>query len=723
MNFPRTRISSAFLLCLAACTTMNMPEQSPNAVIETPRPSYQPMLLLPLPELAGEENEGARLESFVGRDTPVQEILLSMFRDSDINILLDTDVDGSLTFDIKNTTVESAFEALLRSLDLSYEWDGSFLRVQRLVRRSFDVDILSASSESSGSGGGGQGEQDQGDSSPWSSMEEDLSLILGEEGSLLINDIAGIVQVEARPSTILQVRDYLDSMVRRVNNQISLEARILEVSLNDEFALGVNWQLLPDFLNTNELGTLAGGAMISQTAASGGTALNVGILKTDNWELFVDALETQGQVRVLASPRVSTMNNTPASLRVVNQLPIIDREVIDSLGGLRTQYDVRFVDAGVNLQVTPQIGSDGMITVRINPDITDQTGTVTTPDGLVSEPILSTRETNSSVRVPNGQSIVIGGLRSTRKTEELNGIPFLADIPLLGAFFRSTVQTRVEAELIIVLVPRIIERSWMDEELQRAADRLIALRRPFKVSSLDLEGFRTEDWKSGLLQGEIHGAYDPALRLQSPKSGIGSSRSLTVSRKGLAGRLIDRAAQALQDGDVTQAIEDLEQSSRLDPDAAKAYLYAGVLHSQRSEFRLARIQLEKASALLPDDVLVLTARGAVELAAGSPFRARKFLELAHAKANNPVSASNLGAALIATQEFVATRALLESFEGELPAELSANLAFAQMRLGDREKARESLRRATSAGADPRDPRILALAQELAEEPEAKEENL
>jgi MSHA biogenesis protein MshL len=681
------------------------------------------MLLLPLPELAGEENEGARLESFVGRDTQVQEILLSMFRDSDINILLDADVSGSLTFDIKNTTVESAFEALLRSLDLSYEWDGSFLRVQRLVRRSFDVDILSSSSESAAGGGADLGQQDQGDSSPWSSMEEDLGLILGDEGSVLINDIAGIVQVEARPSTALRVRDYLDSMVRRVNNQISIEARILEVGLSDEFALGVNWQLLPEFFNSDELGTLAGGSMVTQTAASGGTALNVGILKTDNWELFVDALEAQGQVRVLASPRVSTMNNVPASLRVVDQLPVIDREIIDSLGGLRTQYDVRFVDAGINLQVTPQIGSDGMITVRVNPDITNQTGTVTTPDGLVTEPILATRETSSSVRVPNGQSIVIGGLRTTRKTEELNGIPFLADIPLLGTFFRSTVQTRLESELIIVLVPRIIERSWMDEELQRATDRLIALRRPFKLSSLDLEGFRTEDWKSGLLQGEINGAYDPATRLEIGSGDTPDSRSLTVTRKGLAGRLIDRAAEALQKRNITQAIEDLEQASRLDPESAKAQLYAGVLHSQRGHFRLARTHLEKASAILPDDVLLLTARGAVELAAGSPYRARKFLELAHAQAENPVSASNLGAALLATQDFAAARELLEPFSGDLPAELSANLAFAQMRLGERDKARESLRRATVAGADPRDPRILALAQELAEESESAEEDL
>ena len=174
MNHPRTHICCALLLTITACTTMDMPEQKASAVIEAPRPSFQPMLLIPLPELAGEENQGARLESFVGRDTQVQEILLSMFRDSDINILLDEDVSGSLTFDIKNTTVESAFEALLRSLDLSYEWDGSFLRVQRMVRRSFDVDILSSSSESSSSDGGSQGQQNQGDSSPWSSIEEDL---------------------------------------------------------------------------------------------------------------------------------------------------------------------------------------------------------------------------------------------------------------------------------------------------------------------------------------------------------------------------------------------------------------------------------------------------------------------------------------------------------------------------------------------------------------------
>ena len=151
------------------------------------------------------------------------------------------------------------------------------------------------------------------------------------------------------------------------------------------------------------------------------------------------------------------MNNQSASIGVTDQIPVITREVIDDNGVARTEYGVEFVEAGVTLQVKPMIGEDGILSVSITPSIREQTGTVVTPDGLIEVPIISQRQATTLVRVSNGQAIALGGLRSTRKDETRQGIPYLMNVPWLGQLFSSTVQSRSEVELMILLTPRVID--------------------------------------------------------------------------------------------------------------------------------------------------------------------------------------------------------------------------------------------------------------------------
>ncbi|MBL9075979.1 MAG: tetratricopeptide repeat protein [Planctomycetes bacterium] len=679
-------------------------------------PVFQPMLVVPLPALqTGAPAPGRQVEALQARNSPVGDVLLTLFRDSDINLLIEPDVQAAAcTFDIKRATIEEAFEALLQSQDLGYEWDGSFLRVSTMVRDTVHVDIMDASSQPSGSEQSSSPTGDSGSASGasrfWEEVQTNLPSLLGDGGSYVVNRTASSIHVRARPSGVGRLREYVGTTMRRANQQVSLEARILEVRLDDEYSLGVNWSLLPGLFNSNKVGQAGGGAVLRQAAASGGAAFSFGILDTNDFSLFVDALEQQGQVRVLSSPRVSTMNNQPAAIGVTDQIPYITREILDDQGVARTEFGVEFVEAGVTLDVRPMIGDDGMLSVSITPQVREQTGTVVTPDGLVTVPIIAERQATTSVRVADGQAIAIGGLRSTRKSETRQGVPFLMNVPLLGQLFSNTVQERGEVELMIVLVPRVLDDTWITEEIARGSHRLVQLRRDFQWNAIGLDGYRPEDWSGGSLQGDAQAATRPGVRVPDARPAEATpDRGATITRRGLAGHLLAAASRRLAAGDQANALHEIDRALQLEPDRAEALIAAAVLCERRGERARARQLFDRALERNPDDVIGLSGRGALELDDGSPFAARRYFERAHLLGQTPLTAANLAAALLALGDCEAARELLVGARrDDAPPELHGNLAFAQLQLGQVQEARESLRRALAAGADARNPRLVAL---------------
>ncbi|MFM1872155.1 MAG: hypothetical protein RL398_1577, partial [Planctomycetota bacterium] len=465
---------------------------------------------------------------------------------------------------------------------------------------------------------------------------------------------------------------------------------------------------------TNRTGLASGGAIVRQTASSGGTALTFGVLDSNDFSVFVDALQRQGQVRVLSSPRVSTMNNRTASIAITDQIPYITREVIDDQGVARTEYGVEFAEAGVNLNVRPMIGEDGILTVAVTPEVREQTGTVVTPDGLISIPVISQRQATTLVRVANGQAVALGGLRSTRKDETRQGVPFLMDVPYLGQLFSSTVQSRHEVELMIVLVPRVLDDAWIAEGVRRGAHRLADLRRGFQWGPLHMESRRGEDWSGGELQGKAESAPAPSARLaERAPTRLPEDVGLTVTRRGLAAHLLHAAQNELDEGKVPAALGSIERALALEPSNLAALVAAGVLLHQAGNLPGARSHLDRALGLHPEDPAALTVRGVVELADGAPNSARRYLARAYEVAPSPTTALNLAAALLSLDRPAEVRDLLTPLAAaEAPPELHANLAFAQWSCGEWEAARSSLQRSLEGGADPRNPRVVALQRLL-----------
>lgn len=750
MTAPVRRVSFALLAFSVSCSVGDHDarpevrvrieaEESWKAALS----SYRGLGVTVLPKTLAEApaTHGTAVSAFGSRDAGFADVMLALFKDSSINLMMEGDMPGTATFDIKASTLEETFEQLLGVYDLAYRWDGNFLRVGRKARRTFLVDYpandgsgggatmgaggssspgKSGASSSGSSGGtasgagapsGGIASSGGGAQAFWSSLTTDVKSLVGTDADSVVftNTTLGSITVDAKPSSVRKVAEYLDHARKRATKQVSLEARVLEVSLNRDFKFGVNYSLLPGLFHTSNQGTLAGGAIAIGSATSGETTAQIGYLSPNHFSIFYDALESQGQVRVLSSPRVSTLNNISASIRVVEQVPVIEREIVETTGVSRTQFNVRFVDAGITVNVTPQIGEDGVITAVVEPSIIEVSGFVRTPDGLITEPILNTRNLRTIVKVQDGQALVMGGLRSTRRNEELNKIPLLGDIPGLGMLFRSTSQSKAETEIVIVIYPRVLTPEWEKEDFDRGVDRVMKARVPFVASTVAMEE-QDREWTKDHLDGRVPPTANGVdrARIEPPAAKPTEEPKKTLSRQGLSHLAFLRAYDRLERGEALAAQQDLEDALANDPANAAAWFVKGVLALRAGRLAEAQSALSRASTLAPGDASVLNALGLAELRLDEAVTAEGRFRAALAQSNLPELHNNLGIALLAQ----GSAALAENeFRAALadakaaPAEAHVNLAASLDQQGKGAEALASYRAFLLAGGNPRDPRL------------------
>jgi MSHA biogenesis protein MshL len=293
---------------------------------------------------------------------------------------------------------------------------------------------------------------------------------------LIINKSTGVVWVTDYPLNLNKTASFLESIEGSSQRQVTIQAKIMEVILSDEYQAGINWRViegLPRSINlswglTDQAGTT--GFPGGSSSSTSGTVTTPGVLKIKPFGgIFaigapgtdvalsdvVQAISEQGDVKVLSSPTISTLNNQKAIIRVANQ------DVFFITGAVATQTTVTqtiqpmTIDVGIILDVTPQIAEDGTIIMNIHPSITEKTGDKPSPDGKTTFPLLSVRETDTTVRVKDGQTIVIAGLMQEKKDQTVIGVPLLKSIPLLGGLFRYKTENKRNSELVIMITPTL----------------------------------------------------------------------------------------------------------------------------------------------------------------------------------------------------------------------------------------------------------------------------
>lgn len=339
----------------------------------------------------------------------------------------------------------------------------------------------SGSSDSSGSDSAGLVSSLLGGADPSSSVEsapgaavENLTTTSGtaQEGTerafLTISKQAGMIVVKDFPEVLLQVAEFLENIEGSIQRQVFIQAKIIEITLNDDYQLGVDWSQVSPLTVSHSANTLLG-----DTTLAGAANFTYG-LANSSFNIVVDALSKQGQVSVLSSPKIATLNNQRAVIKVGTDDIFFKPEIsaATTTSGSTTEFVPQAITIGIILDVLPQINANGQIMMSINTSITERAGERASPDGINVVPILDVRESNNVVLAQHGQTIIIGGLMKVKKEVDDNSVPLLGAIPYIGRMFHWTNETESKTELVIMLTPEIMAGQAVDDKFNSASSRL-----------------------------------------------------------------------------------------------------------------------------------------------------------------------------------------------------------------------------------------------------------
>ncbi|MGB4064679.1 MAG: pilus (MSHA type) biogenesis protein MshL [Azonexus sp.] len=475
-------------------------------------------------------------------NAPVAQVLNALVSGTQYSVLFPPELSGTVSLNLKSTTVREALETLREVYGYDYRVQGTRIYVQpnTIQTRIFKINYLAnrrqgmsdmrvtgsspttstpstTSGASSGAGSipagttGGQPQrsndsarvQTTSDYDFWKDLGSALNSIVGtQEGrNVIVNAGSGVVLVKASPVELRSVDEYLKATQLVVERQVMLEAKIIEVSLNDSYQTGINWSKFGGLLGGQvAFGTLAPGALLSGSATLGGAATGVtagtvvsavpgangsigtttagrgffGLaFQSQNFAALLSFLEGQGDVQVLSSPRIATTNNQKAVLKVGTDdffvTGISTNTTTSAAGNVVTpNITLQPFFSGIALDVTPQIDDEGNIILHVHPSVSvveEKTKNVNLGDlGTFTLPLASSsiNETDSIVRVQDGSIVAIGGLMSQEQNTSRYGLPGISGVPGLGALFGQKSVSNKKRELVILMRSTVIrdENSW-----------------------------------------------------------------------------------------------------------------------------------------------------------------------------------------------------------------------------------------------------------------------
>jgi MSHA type pilus biogenesis protein MshL len=453
--------------------------------------------------------------TFRARNLPVEQAMAQFAQTYGLNVAVDADVKAVLTADFRNLSLDKTLEAMLEPIGLSWEWNEGLLRVTRQQTKTFTIDYLrlvragSANSTTSTSSSGGSSTDTtkvgvtRSDSiNFWDEVEKQIGDILtmgrddyagaGEQapqetttftdratnttttssrlvrekaGRLIVNRLAGTVQVTTTAARMRAIEGYLESLRQNVLRQVYIDVKIVEVDLSGDNALGVDWSKV-------DMGALVLGTSTAFTTSAAGTTLSTPTGKANYDKSFipthlvkslsavVSALQQQGNVRVVSQPRIRTLNNQPAIVKAGTERTFYTTTTtVTTTNGaaiVNTTNTPTTVTEGVVLSVTPQISADDRIALDVSPVVTRVSGVDTSNDGNSSAPRLDVKQTSTMVRVGDGETIIIGGLIQESEEETRRSVPGLGSTPAIGTLFSSNYSAKIRRELVIILTPYIV---------------------------------------------------------------------------------------------------------------------------------------------------------------------------------------------------------------------------------------------------------------------------
>lgn len=511
-----------------------------------------PPLKLEMPSATAKKLE--QRFDLVIKNAPADQVLMGIVSGTRYSMLVHPDVTGNISVNLKDVTVFEALDSLRALYGFEYKIDGSRIMIESpsMQTRVFQVnyivgqrkgtsDTRVTSGSVSGNNNNQQSQQGAGSTTNvtgignannrsalistsiqtsssndfWKDLLDSLDGIVGSDNGrrVIVNQQSGVIVVRAMPNEIRNVESFLRLMQVSIERQVILEAKILNVQLNDLSQSGVNWSVFGSSgrntgivgnINANsqlakssagdlfsgDLGASAGSLLAnSATTALGGPLFAVA-LQGANFSALLSFLETQGDVQVLSSPRIATINNQKAVLKVGTDeffVTGVSSNITATTGATTTIPEVTLQPffSGITLDVTPQIDQDDNIILHMHPSIS-QVSTVNKQvslggaSGILNLPLASSNvsETDSIVRTRDGRVIAIGGLMTESSISSKSKVPGLGDVKGVGAAFRQNGSTNTKSELVILLKATVVQGqdNWKDDILS-THQRVESLRR------------------------------------------------------------------------------------------------------------------------------------------------------------------------------------------------------------------------------------------------------
>jgi MSHA biogenesis protein MshL len=318
----------------------------------------------------------------------------------------------------------------------------------------------------------------------WENLGTSLMTMLGnQEGrSVLVSPQAGLVAVRALPEELKIIRHFLKTSEANLTRQVVIEARILEVTLNDEFQQGINWNQIASSVGSTDFtfGSTAGVLGNSLSSALGGIASLT--FSSEDFSGVLNLLSTQGNVQVLSSPRVTAINNQKAVIKVgEDEYFVTDISSQNTITSTTTSVvpDIELTPffSGIALDVTPQINENGSILMHIHPSVIEteeQEKIVTLNQEQIVLPLAQStiRESDTVIRANSGEIVVIGGLMQSIKINEVSKTPILGNIPYFGKLFTNVREKETKRELIILLKPTVVGSNTWAEQLENSRSQM-----------------------------------------------------------------------------------------------------------------------------------------------------------------------------------------------------------------------------------------------------------
>jgi MSHA biogenesis protein MshL len=469
----------------------------------------------------------------VVNEVPVKELLFALARDAKVNVDIHPGIEGVVTINAVEQTLPQILKRISNQVDMRYEQDENnliisqdtpFLRTYKVDYVNLSRNTSSTSSVStqisstsggdaeSSSGGGNTSTTDVSTESThnfWLRLVTNISAILGEATTrgassggassgripvtktVIPNPESGILTVRATAKQHEQIQFLIDQVLVSAKRQVMIQTTIVEVSLNEKYRAGIDW-------NTISTGvfTLASTAAVPEFAA--GAAISSFVIKTneddnnaigtnpssnaDNISATIELLDEFGDTKVLSSPQMMVLNNQTALLKVVENIVYfeIDAESTATQGVTTTTVDTdaKTVPVGIVMTITPQIDSNGAITLVVRPTISRFVKFVNDPNPnlvvtgtggtTLTNPVpqIAVREMESVLRLIDGQTGVLGGLMTDDTRDNDAGLPGAKEVGFFGNFFKRTSAEYAKTELVIFLKPTVIRNPSIDNDLE-----------------------------------------------------------------------------------------------------------------------------------------------------------------------------------------------------------------------------------------------------------------